>query len=164
MTPEDVKKIRDAFSEIVGKEISAHQMAAVLELSPDNDARTYRRYESEGPSGPAVVALRYMAQGLAGLYPDLGIPQFVCGRGIHTPLSGPSDKFIVRLWWPRFVATIVMRSTGGDGVDEVDDFVIDDQRSLRVVQWIDDPLTFSRARRYYGEHAASHVRRLSGGQ
>jgi hypothetical protein len=60
MTPDDVKKIREALGEVVGRRISQHDLGLALGLAPASAGRSVREWETSGPTGPAAAALGFM--------------------------------------------------------------------------------------------------------
>jgi transcriptional regulator with XRE-family HTH domain len=60
VTGADVKRIREALGETLGRRVSQRDLGLALGLAPANAADTVRRWEHEGPSGPAAVALELL--------------------------------------------------------------------------------------------------------
>jgi len=58
MTGEDVKAIREA----LGRRVSLRDLGLALGLAPANAKDTVRRWEEEGPTGPAAAALRFIRE------------------------------------------------------------------------------------------------------
>jgi hypothetical protein len=69
MTGADVKAIREALGRAIGRRISCRDLGCALGLAPTNAADTIRKWEAEGPTGPAAVALMFMSGAT-----DIGAP------------------------------------------------------------------------------------------
>lgn len=122
MKGDEVKKIRYALSEAVGRRMSQHDLAAVLGLTGSTGPDTLRSWEdgSRDVSGPGALALRYLSQGLPGFRGD--VPEWSYQREFHHDHA----NVIVRHWWPRFVVNVKRPSTAPPFLD--------------TPRWIDDPL------------------------
>lgn len=62
MTGADVNAIRMALGRVIGRRVSCRDLGLALGLAPANAADTVRRWERDGPTGPAAVALGFMRQ------------------------------------------------------------------------------------------------------
>jgi hypothetical protein len=111
LTAESVKRIREAYSKATGVPVSPEHFAAAFDLPAGA--------ESDGVSGAAALALRYLSQGLPGFRGKLNewsFPGMVGHRGPH--------QVLCRFWWPRFNAEI--RFSHATSI-------------ISHVHWIDDP-------------------------
>jgi DNA-binding transcriptional regulator YiaG len=63
MTGAEVKAIREALGEALGQRLSQQDLGLMLGLAPKNAGDTVRKWEDSVPTGPAAVALLFMAQG-----------------------------------------------------------------------------------------------------
>ena len=62
MTGADVKAIRKALGQLLGQHISVRDLGLALGLAPSNAGDTVRKWEDEGPTGPAAAALTFMRE------------------------------------------------------------------------------------------------------
>lgn len=62
MTGTDVKAIREALGRTLGRRLSCRDLGLALGLAPANAGDTVRKWEREGPTGPAAVALNFMRE------------------------------------------------------------------------------------------------------
>jgi len=159
MKPDDVRMIREAFGEVVGHHVSQGDFAHAIGLTPPNGGERVREFEDgkRETTGPVDRAIGYMKQGLA----SLDVPQYIIGDPEPVASVSATYAYMVRLWWPRFVARI-------DPIDSPsrrftpDAFKVNEILYLTIVQWIDDPSLFGRGHKFYGEHAVAHFREWDG--
>lgn len=116
MTGDEVRLIRERLSKEIGRHVSQQEFGKGFGLAHKNAGDTMRRWELIGPSAPAAVALGYLRQGL-----ETTLPEFIKGKVAED--DGSIGAYIVRLHWPRAVATL-----NADGIDRI--------------EWIDDPKQF----------------------
>lgn len=142
MKPSDVKSIRAALGAAAGLSaagpgsLSQNAFGAMLGLSEGNARKTVDRWETEGPTGPAAAALTYIQQGLLEGAMKQIVPEHVFGNGIGD--GGTDQDIVVRLWWPRFVATTMPAYVPmADDVEWA--WIEPDEERLAVIMWIDDP-------------------------
>jgi hypothetical protein len=119
MDGSEVKRIREALGQAMGREVSQLDLGVMLGLNLASVEVT--KWEDEGASGPEAVGLSYLSQGLPGFRGDL--PEWSYQQAFHAKgLRGL--QILTRCWWPRFVARI--GESGGHGV-------------IDHVTWIDEP-------------------------
>ncbi len=152
MTGDDVSAIRAALSDAAGRRIDQPEFASALGLEGPNRRKTVQRWESDGPSGPAGVAMTYLAQGALDASMKRVVPEHVFGGGLGE--GGAGYDTIVRLWWPRFVAIALPASV--PLTDEQQFVWLErDVERLVVALWIDDPSAFG------GGEEISYLRRAA---
>lgn len=117
MKPESVTRIREAYAQASGEDLTAQEFATRMGLPAEAEAH--------GAEGAAETALRYLSQGLPGFRGDLTEWSF---QAMFFERNTPSNV-LCRLWWPRFVAELT--KTLGRTV-------------ISRVHWIDDPVTSER--------------------
>lgn len=61
MTGAELKQLRNALGEAIGKPLSAADMAKLCSLPSGSGSETFRRWEVSGPTGPAAELLRILA-------------------------------------------------------------------------------------------------------
>jgi DNA-binding transcriptional regulator YiaG len=61
LTGHELKQLRNALGEALGKSLSAADMARLCGLPPGNGGDTFRKWEVSGPTGPAAELLRILA-------------------------------------------------------------------------------------------------------
>jgi hypothetical protein len=119
MDGNEVRRIREALGQAMGKEVSQLDLGVMLGLNLASVE--VGKWEAEDASGPEAVALSYLSQGLPGFRGDL--PEWSYQQAFHAKgLRGL--QILTRYWWPRFVAKIGERA--GHGV-------------IETVNWIDAP-------------------------
>jgi hypothetical protein len=115
----EVRRVREALSEAMGREVSQLDLGLMLGLNLASVEVS--KWEDEGASGPEAVALSYLSQGLPGFRGDL--PEWSYQQSFHAK-GTRGLQILTRYWWPRFVARIGERAGHG---------VIDE------VFWVDEP-------------------------
>jgi transcriptional regulator with XRE-family HTH domain len=115
------------------------QMAEAIGLSGTDPARTIRNWEAgETITGPAQLAIAYLGQGALDATMQRVVPEFVEGADLGDNPAAEQREFIVRLWRPRFVATVLSAEmpvpTGA-----VWAWIERDIERLVAGLWIDDP-------------------------
>jgi len=114
MTAAQVKNLRREIYYVTGIPVTPKMLGRALGLSEKRAERGVREWEHAGPTGPAGVALTYLAQGLSRKLPEYII-------GVSDEEAGVA--YVIRLRWPRFIM-----------------MVPDQQIELYFIsQWIDDP-------------------------
>ncbi len=105
MTGFEVRALRRALSDMTGERVSQRKLGVALGLSAANADRTVRNWEENAPSGPASVALTYLAQGVLDDVMKNVVPEFLSA----SPLGAENGdlEFVVRLWWPRFIGVVL---------------------------------------------------------
>jgi hypothetical protein len=140
MKSADVKSVRRALGLAMGKppagpnSLSQSTFGELLGLSPGNARKSIERWESDGPTGPGAVALTYLGQGLPDEEMKRVLPEFVTGGRMGE--SGLAHDYVIRLWWPRFVAVVLPAE-----IPVANDFVwmAENVERLVVALWLDDP-------------------------
>jgi hypothetical protein len=117
MKPENVTRIREAYAQAAGVDLTAAEFASLMDLAADA--------ETHGVTGAAETALRYLSQGLPSFRGELTEWSF---QATFFDRTSP-HKVLCRLWWPRFVAEL--SKTLGRTV-------------IARVHWVDDPVTSER--------------------
>jgi hypothetical protein len=80
MNGADVKAIRLALRDVLGYEPSCHDLGLALGLAPANAKDTVRKWEADGPTGPAATALKLFALAVD----ERGPPSSVAETGVAT--------------------------------------------------------------------------------
>ena len=86
MEATEVRRLREALSEAMSREVSQLDLGLMLGLNLASVEVT--KWEEEGASGPEAVALSYLSQGLPGFRGDLPewcYQQSFHARGTHGP-------------------------------------------------------------------------------
>src|SRR5712675_330638 len=96
MTAVQVKNLRREIYYITGNQVTPEILGRAMGLSEKRAARGVREWEQFGPSGPAGVALTYLAQGL-----NTKLPEHIHGRSDDD--GGGDCDYVIRLRWPRFI-------------------------------------------------------------
>lgn len=129
MRPEDLKKYRKMLG------LSSRGLAERLRLGKDG-GRTVRRWESDegklGVPGPVQTAMTYMMQGVLSDEIKKVIPEHVVSCDAVKEVE---CEFVVRLWFPRFLAIVTPTKTQCEYSVEIDGGL----EHLSVLMWIDDP-------------------------
>lgn len=133
MDGSQVKLVRASLSKATGKHVSVMDLGLALGLQRKRAERSVREWEHDQPTGPAAVALTYLAASM-----KAHIPEHVAG------VCEDDARYVVRLRWPRFLMSI------------------EDDDPLPAVTWLDDPSAFAselrpidyieRAREFGKEH------------
>lgn len=99
MTGDEARRIRRALK------LTQPQLAGILGLSEANGDRTVRAWEDgqKEVTGPASVALDYLAQGALDDTMRAVIPEYVAGEG----LPEGEWELVIRLHAPRFLAAVL---------------------------------------------------------
>ena len=79
MEATEVRRLREALSEAMGREVSQLDLGLMLGLNLASVEVT--KWEEEGASGPEAVALSYLSQGLPGFRGDL--PEWSYQQSFH---------------------------------------------------------------------------------
>jgi hypothetical protein len=119
MDGSEVRRIREALGQALGREVSQLDFGVMLGLNLASVA--VGMWEDEGPSGPEAVALSYLSQGLLGFRGDL--PEWSYQQAFHAK-GVRGLQILTRYWWPRFVARIGERA--GHSI-------------IETVTWLDEP-------------------------
>lgn len=119
--------------------MTQRELGLALGLAPSSADKTVRNWEDSNPSGPAAVAMTYMAQGALEETMRCVIPEVVFAEAIPEP--GTHRELVIRLWRPRFVAVVIEQP--------LEDFepvvpIGAEGEWLAVALWIDDPAGFDR--------------------
>lgn len=140
MNPAEVKSIRQAIGRTLGRPIagpaafSQQELGEALGLSENSARKTMERWEKEGPTGPAGIALTYLGQGALDDELKRVVPEYAFGPGLGD--GGSGREIIVRLWWPRFIG-VVLEGHVPTTLDSA--WIEDEVERLAVAMWIDDP-------------------------
>jgi hypothetical protein len=161
MTPDNVRQIRDAFTAVTGKRVSQDDFARAIGLTPSNGGERVRQFEdgSRETTGPIDRVIGYLSQSvihLANCNAPKIFPEYVigdCGAKIGLfPVA-----FMVRLWWPRFVARIDDEETFLRGLG-LPFYEFERDGFITIIQWIDNPELFGCDGKFYAKNAADHFR------
>lgn len=141
MNPCDVKSIRQAIGSMMGKppsgpnSLSQGAFGEMLGLSPGNARKTIERWETEGPTGPGGVAIAYLGQGAPDDDMKRVLPEFVVGAGMGE--GGLEHDYVIRLWWPRFVAVALPAQIQVENDDWI--WIVENVERFVVALWMDNP-------------------------
>ncbi|HET8612990.1 MAG TPA: hypothetical protein VFL92_09520 [Sphingomonas sp.] len=129
MQPEDVRAIRAALG------LTQDELAEALGFSGPTRRKTIQRAEDDSGaqplSGPASVALTYLAQGALDETMQRVLPEHVAA----VDCEGGDQDLLIRLWRPRFIGVI----TEGRPAADRDAMEGEAGEWLSVAMWIDDP-------------------------
>lgn len=133
--------VKEDIDALKGVGLSESAIAKALRLKPEDDprtaARTVRRWKGgEAASGPAAVALAYMAQGAMGDEMKRVIPEHVVAGDA---LGEIGHEIVLRLWWPRALAIVSEHKMTPDAIQ------VDGCEWLNIAMWIDDPVNVDAA-------------------
>jgi hypothetical protein len=140
MKPTEVRSIRHAISRALGRPsvgpaaFSQQELGEALGLAQGSARKTIERWEAEGPTGPAGIALTYLGQGALDDELKRVVPEYAFGPGLGD--GGSGREIIVRLWWPRFIG-VVLEGHVPTTLDSA--WIEDEVERLAVAMWIDDP-------------------------
>lgn len=102
MNGRDFREMRRALG------LSQGDLGRMLGLSQANPDRGIRKMEDTHPSGPAAVAISYMAQGALDETMQQLIPEYVLAHAM--PEDSGYRELVIRLWYPRFIALVATPS------------------------------------------------------
>lgn len=142
MTGGEFKRLRMALSAAVGRHLSQADIGAAFGLAASSADRTVRNWETGEPSGPAAVAMTYLAQGALDDAMREVIPEFVHAGAL--PDGDTHPELVIRLWWPRFVAVVLSAEVPPpEGARWV--WIERGVERLVAALWIDDPAALGSA-------------------
>jgi len=135
----DLALLRRALSAAAGRPISQADLGRALGLAEANADRTVRRWEEGEPSGPASVALAYLAQGALDEAMRRIVPEYVQASALPDDEAGP--ELVLRLWWPRFIGVVLSAEVDPpEGAKWA--WIERGVERLVAALWIDDPALF----------------------
>lgn len=138
MTGEQFAILRRALSAAAGRHVSQTDLGRALGLAEVNSRRTVARWEEGRPSGPAAIAMTYLAQGCLDEVMRQIVPEYVEATALPDGQAGP--ELVIRLWWPRFVGAVLSAEVEPPGDDWA--WIEPGVERLAVAMWIDDPTLF----------------------
>jgi len=135
LDPDQVREMRRNLS------MTQTELGKALGLRGGDVGRTVRGWEqsqdhkSHKPiTGPAALALTYLAQGALDETMKKIVPEFVVASDA---LSDKDSELVIHLWRPRFIAVVADPDIAQSMPDSIE--VDAGIESLAVAMWIDDP-------------------------
>lgn len=138
MTGAEFAILRRALSAAVGRPLHQPELGRALGLKPDNADRTVRRWEEVGPTGPAALAMTYLAEGCLDDVMRQVVPEYVEATALPDAEGAP--ELVIRLWWPRFIAAVLTVEV--EPPSEHWAWIEPGIERLAVAMWIDEPGLF----------------------